>query len=188
MMPEGTHLAEGEHFADERLDALVLEMLLDSDDFVPGNALCDKLDLPRTELLKRIDSLRARGYSIFASGGRGYRLAGLPGGLSERELSPLLHSADVGRRIHFLEEVASVGEEHLEKSAALRKLLHLGVQNYRLERAIRGLGERRFSLLKAAEEAGLTIWEVLEGGYEELGTVDEKLLAGRAKSCCTAAN
>src|SRR5439155_300858 len=55
-----------------------------------------------------------------------------------------------------------MGEEHLEKSAALRKLLHLGVQNYRLERAIRGLGERRFSLLKAAEEAGLTIWEVLE--------------------------
>ena len=55
-----------------------------------------------------------------------------------------------------------MGEEHLEKSAALRKLLHLGVQNYRLERAIRGLGERRFSLLKAAEEAGLTIWEVLD--------------------------
>jgi AraC-like DNA-binding protein len=53
-------------------------------------------------------------------------------------------------------------EEHLEKSAALRKLLHLGVQNYRLERAIRGLGEGRFSLLKAAEEAGLTIWEVLD--------------------------
>jgi len=55
-----------------------------------------------------------------------------------------------------------MGEEHLEKSAALRKLLHLGVQNYRLERAIRGLGERRFSLLKAAEEASLTIWEVLD--------------------------
>jgi predicted HTH domain antitoxin len=53
-------------------------------------------------------------------------------------------------------------EEHLEKSAALRKLLHLGVQNYRLERAIRGLGEGRFSLLRAAEEAGLTIWEVLD--------------------------
>jgi BirA family biotin operon repressor/biotin-[acetyl-CoA-carboxylase] ligase len=110
-MLEGTHLAGGEHFADDGLDALVLEMLLDCDDFVPGNALCDKLDLPRAELLKRIDSLRARGYSIFASGGRGYRLAGLPGGVSEREMSPLLHSADVGRRIHFLEEVASTNDE-----------------------------------------------------------------------------
>jgi len=111
MIPDEARIAEGEHFADERLDALVLEMLLDSDDFVPGNALCDKLDLPRAELLKRIDSLRARGYSIFASGGRGYRLAGLPGGLSEREMSPLMHSAEVGRRIHFLEEVASTNDE-----------------------------------------------------------------------------
>ena len=68
MIPEGARSGDGEHFADERLDALVLEMLLDSDDFVPGNALCDKLDLPRAELLKRIDSLRARGYSIFAFG------------------------------------------------------------------------------------------------------------------------
>ena len=53
-------------------------------------------------------------------------------------------------------------EERLEKSAALRKLLHLGVQNYRLERALRGFGEGRFSLSKAAEEAGLTVWEILD--------------------------
>jgi len=111
VIPEGARSGEGEHFADARLDALVLEMLLDSDDFVPGNVLCDKLDLPRAELLKRIDSLRARGFSIFASGGRGYRLAALPDGLTEREMSPLLHSADVGRRIHFLEEVVSTNDE-----------------------------------------------------------------------------
>lgn len=53
-------------------------------------------------------------------------------------------------------------EEHLEKSAALRKLLHLGLENYRLERAIRGLSEGRFSLLKAAEEAHLNVWELLD--------------------------
>jgi BirA family biotin operon repressor/biotin-[acetyl-CoA-carboxylase] ligase len=119
MIPRSTHLTEGEHFADVRLDALVLEMLLDSDDdFVPGNALCDKLDLPRAELFKRIDSLRDRGYSIHASGGRGYRLEGLPAGLSEREISPLLRSAEIGRRIHFLLEVASTNDEaHLRADA-----------------------------------------------------------------------
>ena len=53
-------------------------------------------------------------------------------------------------------------EEHLEKSAALRKLLHLGIENYRLDRALRGLSEGRFSLLKAAEEAGLNVWELLD--------------------------
>ena len=53
-------------------------------------------------------------------------------------------------------------EEHLEKSAALRKLLHLGLENYRLERALRGLREGRFSLLKAAEEAHMNVWELLD--------------------------
>ena len=53
-------------------------------------------------------------------------------------------------------------EEHLEKSAALRKLLHLGVRNYRLERALRGLAEGQFSLTKAAEEASLTVWDILD--------------------------
>jgi len=53
-------------------------------------------------------------------------------------------------------------EEHLEKSAALRKLLHLGIETYRVDRALRGLRDGRFSLLKAAEEASLTVWEVLE--------------------------
>lgn len=53
-------------------------------------------------------------------------------------------------------------EEHLEKPAALRKLLYLGVEASRLERAIRGLGEGRFSIFKAAKEAGLTVWEVLD--------------------------
>ena len=53
-------------------------------------------------------------------------------------------------------------EEHLEKSAALRKLLHLGIENYRLDRALRGLREGTFSLLKAAEDAGLSVWELLD--------------------------
>src|SRR5947208_1516836 len=62
------------HWTDLNQDAIVLSMLLEyKDDFVEGGVLCDKLDVPRAELLKRIDSLRARGYVIQASGGRGLR-------------------------------------------------------------------------------------------------------------------
>lgn len=53
-------------------------------------------------------------------------------------------------------------EEHLEKSAALRKLLHLGLDNYRMDRALRGLRDGRFSVSKAANEAATTVWELLE--------------------------
>src|SRR2546430_2435495 len=63
--------AAGEgHWTDVNQDAIVLGLLLEcQDDFVSGTVLCDKLDVPRAELLKRIDSLRARGYQIQASGG-----------------------------------------------------------------------------------------------------------------------
>jgi BirA family transcriptional regulator, biotin operon repressor / biotin---[acetyl-CoA-carboxylase] ligase len=100
------------HWTDDRQDAFVLGMLLEcDDDFVSGSVLCDKLDVPRAELLKRLDSLRARGYVIQSSGGRGYRLAGMPAGLSEREIAPLLATAEIGRTIHHHGELASTNDE-----------------------------------------------------------------------------
>ena len=53
-------------------------------------------------------------------------------------------------------------EEHLEKSAALRKLLHMGLKNYRLEKALAELGEGRISLSRAAEDAGMSVWELMD--------------------------
>src|SRR5260221_7059116 len=83
------------HWTDLNQDAIVLGLLLEcADDFVSGIVLCDKLDVPRAELLKRIDSLRARGYEIHASGGRGHPLRGVPGpppGPHETPLPPRRH-------------------------------------------------------------------------------------------------
>jgi metal-responsive CopG/Arc/MetJ family transcriptional regulator len=53
-------------------------------------------------------------------------------------------------------------EEHLEKSAALRKLLHLGLKDYRLDRALAELSKGRISLSRAAEEAGVSVWELVD--------------------------
>jgi predicted HTH domain antitoxin len=52
-------------------------------------------------------------------------------------------------------------EEHLEKSAALRKILHLGLEGYRRERALRLLSERKVTLSRAAEIAKVSVWEIL---------------------------
>lgn len=68
-------------------------------------------------------------------------------------------------------------EEHLEKSAAIRKLLHVGVEDYRLRRALEKLAAGRASLSKAAEEAGVTIWELLdEARRRKVTWVDETVL------------
>jgi BirA family biotin operon repressor/biotin-[acetyl-CoA-carboxylase] ligase len=100
------------HWTDLKQDAIVLGLLLEcADDFVSGLALCDKLDVPRAELLKRIDSLRARGYEIHASGGRGYRLVKVPDTLGESEIAPLLATGELGRRIHSFAELSSTNDE-----------------------------------------------------------------------------
>ena len=105
--------AAGEsHWTDLNQDAIVLGLLLECrDDFVDGGVLCDKLDVPRAELLKRIDSLRARGYVIQASGGRGYRLVEVPDWPGEREIEPLLATSELGRKIHAFDELPSTNDE-----------------------------------------------------------------------------
>src|SRR5947208_6567815 len=100
------------HWTELRQDAIVLGLLLEcADDFVAGDVLCDKLDVPRAELLKRIDSLRSRGYVIQASGGRGYRLGEIPDLLGEAQIAPLLISGELGRSIHSHAELESTNDE-----------------------------------------------------------------------------
>jgi BirA family transcriptional regulator, biotin operon repressor / biotin---[acetyl-CoA-carboxylase] ligase len=112
-MPLSVPVSPGEgHWTDLKQDAIVLGLLLEcADDFVPGSVLCDKLDVPRAELLKRIDSLRARGYVIQSAGGRGYRLSHVPDGLSAREVAPLLNSGEIGREIHHYNDLGSTNDE-----------------------------------------------------------------------------
>jgi len=100
------------HWTDVNQDAIVLGLLLEcADDFVSGSMLCDKLDVPRAELLKRIDSLRARGYVIHTRGGLGYRLVEVPDLLGEPQIAPLLATGELGRKIHHYEQLESTNDE-----------------------------------------------------------------------------
>jgi BirA family biotin operon repressor/biotin-[acetyl-CoA-carboxylase] ligase len=100
------------HWTDVNQDAIVLGLLLEcADDFVSGGMLCDKLDVPRAELLKRIDSLRARGYVIHTRGGLGYRLVEVPDELGEAQIAPLLATGELGRKIHHWKELESTNDE-----------------------------------------------------------------------------
>jgi BirA family biotin operon repressor/biotin-[acetyl-CoA-carboxylase] ligase len=104
--------AGGSHWTDRHQDAIVLGLLLEcADDFVAGGVLCDKLDVPRAELLKRIDSLRARGYVIHTRGGLGYRLVEVPDELGEAQIGPLLATGELGRQIHHFSELESTNDE-----------------------------------------------------------------------------
>ncbi len=59
-----------------------------------------------------------------------------------------------------VEEV--VKEESVDKSTALRILVHIGYREWRLKRALEKLREGRISLWKASEMAGMTLWDFID--------------------------
>ena len=57
-------------------------------------------------------------------------------------------------------------EERSERAHVIRKLLDSAVRNWKLNRALRGLGEGRITLRSAASQAGLTYVEMLDRAKE----------------------
>jgi BirA family biotin operon repressor/biotin-[acetyl-CoA-carboxylase] ligase len=96
-------------------EELVLAFLAEAvDEFVSGEAISDKLGLTRAAVWKHVEALRAQGYRIDAIPARGYRLAGVPDRLTPLELRPLLNTHDVGRVIHWFEEIGSTNDRAKE--------------------------------------------------------------------------
>lgn len=60
----------------------------------------------------------------------------------------------------FLQKIMK--EERLDKSATTRRILELGISEWRKERALDALKKGKATLAKAAEIAGLSIYEMIE--------------------------
>jgi BirA family biotin operon repressor/biotin-[acetyl-CoA-carboxylase] ligase len=101
----------------ERSDSeeLVLSFLAEAvDEFVSGEAISSKLGLTRAAVWKHVEALRAQGYRIDAIPARGYRLAGVPDRLTPLEIRPLLNTHDLGRTVHWYEELGSTNDRAKE--------------------------------------------------------------------------
>lgn len=69
-------------------------------------------------------------------------------------------SARIDREI--AEEIEKVMQKKgIDRSAAVRELLRIGIQEYRLKEALELVSERKITVWKAAEIAGLTYREML---------------------------
>jgi len=96
-------------------EELVLTFLAEAGEaFVSGEAISDKLGLTRAAVWKHVEALRGQGYRIEAVPARGYRLAEVPDRLGPLELRPLLNTHDVGREIHWYEELGSTSDRAKE--------------------------------------------------------------------------
>jgi len=52
--------------------------------------------------------------------------------------------------------------EDVDKSTAVRKVLERGISEWRKERALKLLDEGKVTFARAAELAGISVWEMLE--------------------------
>lgn len=89
----------------------ILTCLKETDGYVSGQELCDRLGVSRTAVWKVIGQLREEGYEIEAVRSRGYRLCAAGDVLSEAEITSVLQTERLGRNIKFLEEVDSTNNE-----------------------------------------------------------------------------
>src|SRR3989344_3318740 len=60
----------------------------------------------------------------------------------------------------IIEEVSK--EEKTDKTTALRTIFALGAKQYKLEKAIKQYQAGKISIGKAAEKAGISLWEIMD--------------------------
>lgn len=85
----------------------ILKLLRESEGFISGQDMCDRLGISRTAVWKYMNQLKKEGYEIEAVSNRGYRLVSLPDIITEQEVASQLKTKTFGRELYCLLEVDS---------------------------------------------------------------------------------
>lgn len=88
----------------------ILRALRETDGYVSGQELCNKIGVSRTAVWKNIRSLQEDGYEIEAVTNRGYRLAGVPDTIAEEEVASRLATERMGRQIRYFSRIDSTNQ------------------------------------------------------------------------------
>ena len=88
----------------------ILRALRETDGYVSGQELCEKLGVSRTAVWKNIKSLQDEGYEIEAVPKRGYRLAGMPDTIAAEEVGSRLRTVRMGREIRYFSRIDSTNQ------------------------------------------------------------------------------
>lgn len=86
-------------------------MLTQSDGYVSGQALCDRLGVSRTAVWKVINQLKEEGYEIESVTGKGYRITGRPDRITAEEITSRLDTDWAARPVRYFDSVDSTNNE-----------------------------------------------------------------------------
>lgn len=89
----------------------LLQLLRETDGYVSGEAVSEKLGITRAAVWKQVELLRAEGYVIDSLTRRGYRLREAPDLLTQEEIQAGLSAGEFGCRVFAMETVDSTNEE-----------------------------------------------------------------------------
>ena len=76
-------------------------MLRESNDYVSGQQLCEKLGVSRTAVWKAINQLKEEGYQVEAVRNRGYHIVESPDIISREELVSMIDTEWAGQKIYY---------------------------------------------------------------------------------------
>ncbi|MCD7762482.1 MAG: biotin--[acetyl-CoA-carboxylase] ligase [Lachnospiraceae bacterium] len=89
----------------------ILTMLTQSDGYVSGQALCDRLGVSRTAVWKVINQLKEEGYEIESVTGKGYRITGRPDRITAEEIASRLNTDWAARSVRYFDSIDSTNNE-----------------------------------------------------------------------------
>ncbi len=129
----------------------ILKVLYESDGFVSGQELCDRLGVSRTAVWKVINQLKDEGYEIESVNRKGYCLSKAPDVLSEAEIASQMKTEHFGRNICYYNEVGSTNNQ--AKLLAEQGAVHGTLVVAEIQNAGKGRRGRQWS-----SPAGLGAW------------------------------
>lgn len=97
----------------------ILQLLKEKNDFVSGQALCERFNVSRTAVWKAINNLKETGYVIESVTNKGYKLISSPDIVSEAEIKSNLKTSLIGKEIIALESVGSTNDYIKENAQKL---------------------------------------------------------------------
>ena len=110
----------------------ILTALRESGDYVSGQELCEKLQVSRTAVWKKMKQLQEEGYGIEAVPNRGYRIVGCPDIITAEEVESRLQTNRMGHPTVYFQEVSSTNQvikKMAEEGAQEGTLVMTDVQN-----------------------------------------------------------
>lgn len=157
----------------------ILQTLKETEGYVSGQELCDRLGISRTAVWKYIKKLKEEGYRIEAVSNRGYHLLTVPDVLTESEIKSRLDTKWAGREIYCYESIDSTN--NAAKKAAEQGSSHGAL--FLAEQQISGKGRRGRNWISPS---GTGIWLTillrpkLEPSYASMLTLVAALSMSRA--------